>query len=60
MPKQKLEELIEEWENEQSKIAAMNAQAQLMQQRAQQFLMGDYEAQAGQIAEAEAMLPQSN
>jgi hypothetical protein len=60
MPKQKLEELIEEWENEQSKIAAMNAQAQLMQQRAQQFLMGDYESQAGQIAEAEAMLPQSN
>lgn len=58
MPKQKLEELIEEWEEEQRKVAAINAQGQLMQQRAQQFLMNDPETQAGQIAEA--MLPKSN
>lgn len=53
MPKQTLLDLIEEWEKEQQKIAAMNAQAQIMQQRAQQFLMEDPTAQASQIAEAE-------
>lgn len=55
MPKQKLEEIIEAWEIEQQKIAMMNAQAQLMQQRANQFLMGDPDMQAGQMAEAQMM-----
>lgn len=53
MPKVKLEEAIEMIEEEQEKIAMMNAQAQMMQQRAQQFLMEDPEAQASQVLEAE-------
>lgn len=55
MPKVKLEEAIELIEQEQEKIAMMNAQAQMMQQRAQQFLMEDPEAQASQVLEAEQM-----
>ena len=50
MPKTKLERAIELMEEEQQKIAMMNAEAQIMQQRAQQFLMEDPEAQAGQMA----------
>jgi len=53
MPKVKLEEAIELIEQEQEKIAMMNAQAQMMQQRAQQFLMEDPEAQASQMLQAE-------
>lgn len=53
MPKVKLEEAIEMIEQEQEKIAMMNAQAQMMQQRAEQFLMEDPEAQASQVLEAE-------
>jgi hypothetical protein len=53
MPKQKLEEAIEIIEEEQRKIAEINAQAQMMQQRANNFLMEDPEAQAGQIAAAQ-------
>lgn len=52
MPKTKLERAIEMMEEEQQKIAMMNAEAQIMQQRAQQFLMEDPEAQAGQMASA--------
>lgn len=52
MPKQKLETVIEEWEKEQQKIATINAQAQLMQQRAQQFLMGDPDEQSSMMADA--------
>lgn len=52
MPKQKLEEAIEFMEEEQMKIAAMNAQAQIMQENAMQFLMGDPDTQASQIVEA--------
>lgn len=50
MPKQALLDAIAEWDKEQEKIALMNAQAQIMQQNANQFLMGDPEMQAGQIA----------
>ena len=53
MPKQKLEEAIEMIEQEQRKIAMINAQAQIMQQNANQFLMEDPEAQASQVLEAE-------
>lgn len=53
MPKQKLEDAIKIIEEEQQKIAMMNAQAQIMQQRAQQFLMEDPDAQVSEIAEAQ-------
>ena len=52
-PKQILLELIEKQEEEQRKIAMMNAQAQVMQQKAQQFLMEDPVAQTGEIMEAQ-------
>lgn len=52
MPKQKLEALIEEWEKEQQRIALINAQAQMMQHRAQQFLMGDPDEQSSLMADA--------
>lgn len=56
MPKQKLEEAIEVIEEEQQRIAEINARAQIMQQRANNFLMEDPEAQAGQMMEA-AQIP---
>lgn len=52
MPKVKLEEAIEFMEEEQKKIAMMDAEAQIMKQKAQQFLMSDMDAQSSQIAEA--------
>lgn len=52
MPKVKLEEAIEIIEQEQEKIAMLNAKAQIITQRANQFLMEDPEAQAGQVMEA--------
>jgi len=55
-PKQKIQEAIEHIREEQRKIAMIEAQAQMMQQRAQQFLMGDPDEQADQIADAEAQL----
>lgn len=54
MPKQKLLDLIQKWEQEQQKIALMNAQAQMMKQRANQFLMEDPDAQAQEIVDAQA------
>ena len=54
MPKQKLEEAIEIMEAEQLKIAQMQAQAQLMQQRVNQFLNGEPEEQAQQMLEMQA------
>lgn len=52
MPKQKLEGIIEDWDREQQRIAMIQSQAQLLQQRAQQFLMEDPDGQAQQIADA--------
>lgn len=52
-PKQKLLDLCDKTEEEQRKIAEINAQAQLMQQRANEFLMGDPNDQADKIAEAQ-------
>jgi hypothetical protein len=52
MPKQKLETVIEEWEKEQQKIAMIDAQAKLMQQRVQQFVMGDPDEQSSMMADA--------
>jgi hypothetical protein len=55
-PKQDLLEGIENIKETQMRIAQINAQAQLMQQRAQQFLLEDPDGQASQIAEAQSML----
>lgn len=49
MPKQRLLDMIEEEEAEQRKIAELKMQAQMMKQRASQFLNSDVEAQAYQI-----------
>ena len=51
-PKQDLLEGIENIKKTQQRIAQIDAQAKLMQQRAQQFLMEDPEGQAAQIAQA--------
>ena len=51
-PKKKIEEAIQHIRDEQRKIAMIQAEAQAMQQRAQQFLMGDPDEQASQIADA--------
>lgn len=50
MPKQKLLDMIEEWEREQQKIAAINVKSQLMQQRFNQFINSDIDGQASQMA----------
>ena len=55
-PKMKILEAIEHIKEEQRRIAAIQAQAQIMQQRAQQFLMGDPDEQASQMAEAQMQL----
>ena len=55
-PKMKILEAIDHIKEEQRKIAMIQAQAQMMQQRAQQFLMEDPDAQAQQIAEAQMQL----
>ena len=55
-PKIKILEIVEEIENQQRKIAMIEAQAQIMQQRAQQFLMGDPDEQAEQISDAQMQL----
>lgn len=52
MPKAKLEIISEEYDKEQIRIAKIHAQAQIMQQTAQQFFMGDLDSQAQQIADA--------
>lgn len=51
-PKQKIMEAIEHIRDEQRKIAMIQAQAQAMQQRAQQFLAKDPDSQADQMADA--------
>jgi hypothetical protein len=51
-PKMKIQEAVERIIEEQRKIAMIEAQAQMMQQRARQFLMEDPDGQAQQIADA--------
>ena len=51
-PKMKILEAIEHIKEEQRRIAQIQAQAQAMQQRAQQFLMGDPDEQASQMVDA--------
>lgn len=57
-PKQKLKTICERMREEQKKIAVMQARAQEMQQRAQQFLMDDPDGQAQQMADAQMQLLQ--
>ena len=55
-PKMKIQEAVENIKEEQRRIAMIESQAQMMQQRAQQFLMGDPDEQAQQIADARMQL----
>ena len=55
-PKVKILEIVDEIEQQQQQIAMIQAQAQIMQQRAQQFLMEDPDGQAQQIADAQMQL----
>jgi hypothetical protein len=57
-PKMKIQEAIEHIRDEQRRIAMIEARAQEMQQRAQQFLMEDPDGQADQIADARMQLMQ--
>jgi hypothetical protein len=55
-PKRKLQAIVKRMKEDQLKIARMEAEAQMMQQRAQQFLMGGPEEQGQQIADARMQL----
>jgi len=55
-PKQKILDAIDHIKEEQRRIALIQAEAQAMQQRAQQFLMDDPDRQADQIANAQMQL----
>ncbi len=51
-PKQKILEVIEYMEEEQQRIAMIQSQAQILQQNAETFLMGDDEQQSSMMADA--------
>lgn len=51
-PKMKIKEAIEHIKKEQRRIAMIEAEAQMMQQRATQFLMGDPDEQSSMMADA--------
>ena len=55
-PKVKILEIVDEIEKQQQQIAQIQAQAQMMQQRAQQFFMGDPDMQAQQMVDAQMQL----
>lgn len=55
-PKMKILDAIEHIKEEQRRIAMIQAQAQAMQQRAQQFLMGDPDEQASMMSDAQMQL----
>ena len=55
-PKMKIQEAIDHIKEEQRRIAMIEARAQLMQQRASQFLMEDPDSQADQMANAQMQL----
>ena len=58
-PKMKIQEAVERIKEEQRRIADIQAQAQMMQQRAQQFLMGDPDEQSSMMADAQMQLQQA-
>ena len=51
-PKMAIGEALEYMEEEQKRIAMIDAQAQMMRQRAQQFLMGDPDEQSSMMSDA--------
>lgn len=55
-PKMKIQEAIENIKEEQRRIAMIDAQAQMMRQRAQQFLMGDPDEQSSMMSDAAMQL----
>lgn len=55
-PKTMIGEAIEYIKEQQRKIAMIDAQAQMMRQRAQQFLMGDPDEQSSMMADAQLRL----
>ena len=55
-PKAKIKEIVDYIRGEQQKIAMLEAEAQLMQQRAEQFLMEDPDGQAERMADAQMQL----
>ena len=57
-PKMKLEEIVNNILEEQKRIATINAQAQMIKQRAQQFLMGDVDEQASMMVDAQMQMQQ--
>ena len=52
----KIQEAIDHIKEEQRRIAMIDAQSQMMQQRARQFLMGDPDEQSSMMADAQAQL----
>ena len=58
MPKQDILKAVEIMKEEQQKIAMINAQAQIMQQRANQFINNDVDTQAQQVEDAVNMINQ--
>lgn len=59
MPKQKLEEAIENVKEQQERIAMIEAQGKMMQQNAMQFLNGSPDDQASQINDAMQQVDQT-
>jgi hypothetical protein len=55
-PKSKIMEVVDYVHEQQRKIAQIDAQAQIMKQRAQQFLMEGPEAQASQMIDAQRQI----
>ena len=55
-PKMKIQEAIEHIKEEQRRIAVIDAQSQMVQQRARQFLMGDADEQSSMMADAQSQL----
>lgn len=55
-PKEKIQKIVDFIMDQQKQIAMMDAEAQMMMQRAQQFLMEDVDGQAQQIADAEMQI----
>ena len=55
-PKMKLEQIVENIQKEQERIAEIEARAQMIQQRGHQFLYGDPDAQANMMADAQMQL----
>ena len=55
-PKMKIQEAVEHIKKEQQRIAEIQAEAQYMEQKAQQFLMGDLDQQTDMMIDAQRQL----